>query len=381
MSLPPSRALSLFYLAAFAVFGIYLPYLNLYLDQIGLTGLQIGVLSSLVPLSGLLIPTAGGMLADRLGRRRDLVVLSSLLALATFSTMFAARSFPAILLALGAYAVSRAPALPLVEATAIELAETGGTPYGKMRSWGSIAFIAVALGAGRAVGWWGAEVVLIMMTGLLGGNLLASLALPRDRIRTGARAGQGGVRAMLGRREVLFFLLACMLSQAAHGPYYVFYSIHLERVGYAPHTIGLLWAIAVACEILVMLRMPTILARCGTLPTIAATLVLGALRWSICARTTAPAMMIGAQMLHAATYAAFHVAAVTHTHRLFGEERAASGQAIYSSATYGLGNVIGMILSGVLVDRLTIPGLFGIASGVALLGALLALGAARRRVA
>ena len=40
-----------------------------------------------------------------------------------------------------------------------------------------------------------------------------------------------------------------------------------------------------------------------------------------------------------------------------------------------------MILSGVLVDRLTIPGLFGIASGVALLGALLALGAARRRVA
>jgi PPP family 3-phenylpropionic acid transporter len=371
MSVAPTRALSLFYLTWFAGFGIYLPYLNLYLDRVGLSGLQIGIVSALVPLSGLLIPPIGGLLADRLGRRRGLVVMSSLLALFSFSFMFAVRSFIPIAVVLGCFAVVRAPALPLVEASAIEHAEAGGTAYGRMRAWGSIAFIVVALGAGKAVGLWGVEVVLVMMTVLLGLIVLSTFGLPADRIHRGEPRTGGGLLAMLGRRQVIFFLLACMLSQAAHGPYYVFYTIHLERAGYATLTIGLLWAIAVGCEILVMLRMPVLLKRFGPLPVIAVALLIGVFRWTICARTTAPAMMIVAQVMHAATYAAFHVAAVTHTHRLFGKERGASGQAIYSAATYGLGNVLGMVLSGIESDRLGFQGLFGVAAGVALLGAIL----------
>jgi PPP family 3-phenylpropionic acid transporter len=378
--MPPSatRALSLFYLTNFAVFGIYLPWLNPYLDHIGLSGVQIGVLSALVPLSGLFIPAAGGILADRLGRRRDLVVLSAFLALTAFSFMVAVTSFYAISVVLGIYAVTRAPALPLVEATAIEYAEAGGTAYGRMRVWGSIAFIVVALAAGRAIGVWGVEIILILMTGLLGLNFLSSLRLPKDRPHRERPAGSPGVGAMIRRPHVLLFLLACMMSQGAHGPYYVFYSIHLERLGYAPLTIGLLWAIAVGCEILAMLRMRAVLNRFGPLPVVASALALGGVRWLILSQTTRLPVLIGAQVLHAATYAAFHVAAVTYTHRLFGKERGASGQAIYSSATYGLGSVVGMIGSGLLSDRLPIPGLFAVASGVAFAGALAALGAWRR---
>jgi PPP family 3-phenylpropionic acid transporter len=277
--MPPSatRALSLFYLTNFAVFGIYLPWLNPYLDHIGLSGVQIGVLSALVPLSGLFVPAAGGILADRLGRRRDLVVLSTFLALTAFSFMFAVT---------GIYAVTRAPALPLVEATAIEYAEAGGTAYGRMRVWGSIAFIVVALATGRAISGWGVEIILILMTGLLGLNFLSSLRLPKDRPHRERPAGSPGVGAMIRRPHVLLFLLACMMSQGAHGPYYVFYSIHLERLGYAPLTIGLLWAIAVGCEILAMLRMRAVLNRFGPLPVVASALALGGVRWLILSQTT-----------------------------------------------------------------------------------------------
>ena len=373
-----TRALSFFYLTNFAVFGVYLPWLNPYLDRIGLNGVQIGVLSALVPLSGLLAPTAAGVVADRLGRRRDLVVLSAFLALGAFSCMFAVNSFPAITVVLGLYAVTRAPALPLVEATAIEYAEAGGTEYGRMRVWGSIAFIVVALAAGRAIGEWGVEIVLILVTAMLGLNFLSTLILPGDRPQRRRRTGGPAVSVVIRRPQVLLFLLACIMSQAAHGPYYVFYSIHLERLGYAPLTIGLLWAIAVGCEILAMLRMRTVLSRVGPLPVVAAALAVGAVRWLILSHTTRLPVLIGAQVLHAATYASFHVAAVTHTHRLFGAERGASGQAIYSSATYGLGGVVGMVGSGLLSDRLPIAGLFAVASGVALSGALAAFGAWRR---
>jgi MFS transporter, PPP family, 3-phenylpropionic acid transporter len=136
----------------------------------------------------------------------------------------------------------------------------------------------------------------------------------------------------------------------------------------------------VACEVVAMLRMPSILARLGTLPTLGLCLLLAACRWGICAATVSPWAMAVAQSLHAASYAAFHVAAVTHAHDLFGPGRRASGQAIYSSLTYGVGNVIGMFLSGLLYERAGMRGLFAAACGVALLGAVLVLAASRREL-
>ena len=90
MPLSPPVALSLFYVAFFAAFGAYLPYLNLYLEGIGLTGPQIGVISALLPLSVIVFPAIGGILADRLGRRRGLIIGSSGLSFLTFASILEA---------------------------------------------------------------------------------------------------------------------------------------------------------------------------------------------------------------------------------------------------------------------------------------------------
>lgn len=378
MPLSVPGALSLFYLTSFAVLGVYLPYFNVYLESLGFTAAQIGVVSALLPLCGALAPAAGGVLADRLGRRRELVIVSTLSAFAAFCLVPWAGSFAGMASAVALYAALRAPALPLVEATAMEVSEAGGPHYGRMRAWGSAAFIVTALLAGRAVGVTGVGVVVPLVMLLLGLNAAAALLLPRGALPPATRPASGGLRRFLLRREVLLFLLAGVLSQASHGPYYVFYSIHLKAVGYAPAAIGALWGLAVLCEIAIMLRLRRSLARHGTLPILALALLLGSVRWWICAVTVAPAAMAAAQALHAFSFGAFHVAAVTHTHRLFGEERRASGQAIYGSATYGAGNVLGMLLSGVLRDRAGMDGLFMGAAWLALTGAFLVLAAARR---
>ncbi|HKN46520.1 MAG TPA: MFS transporter, partial [Candidatus Polarisedimenticolia bacterium] len=213
---------------------------------------------------------------------------------------------------------------------------------------------------------------------LLGFNVLAAMLLPGDRPRPIRPGGGPPLRTLLRGPGIILFLVACVLSQAAHGPYYVFYSIHLEKAGYGPQAIGLLWALAVVSEVIAMLRVGPLLARAGPLPTMAACLLLSSVRWWICATSMTPAAMAVAQALHAASYAAFHVAAVTHTHRIFGPERRASGQAIYASATYGVGNVLGMFLSGLFYDRVPTAHLYAAAAWAAFLGALLVAAAARR---
>jgi PPP family 3-phenylpropionic acid transporter len=378
MPLSAPRALSLFYLTSFAVLGVYLPWFNLHLKDLGFTAAQIGALSALLPLCGAVVPAAGGILADRIGRRREVVAAASLLAFLAFGLVPGARGFPAMALAIGLYAALRAPALPLVEATAIEVSEGGGPHYGRMRAWGSAAFIVTAFAAGRAVGLAGAGIVVPAILVLLGLNALAALLLPRAALPAGPRPAGGGLAAFLRRRDILLFLLACLLSQAAHGPYYVFYSIHLEGAGYAPAAIGGLWALAVVCEIAVMVGLRRVLLRHGPPAILALGLMLAAARWTLCAVSIAPPAMLLAQALHAFTFGAFHVAAVTHAHRLFGGARAASGQAIYGAATYGAGNVLGMALSGILHDRAGMSGLFAGAAAASLLGALLIPAAAGR---
>ncbi|MEK7283096.1 MAG: MFS transporter [Acidobacteriota bacterium] len=377
MRLPAPLALSLFYLTSFAVLGAYLPYFNLYLEGLGFTGLQIGILTLLLPLSGALVPAFGGMLADRMGRRRGLIIASSLLALLAFSLMTGVRTFPAAAAVIAAYAALRAPALPLIEATAMEIAQAGGPPYGRMRAWGSLAFIVTALATGPMVGLMGERAAVHLIVFLLALNVLAALLLPGERPIAAPTKTPGSLGRFLLRPPVLLFLLASVLAQAAHGPYYVFYSIHLKGAGYTPQAIGFLWGVAVACEIAALLLMPRILGRSGTLPVMGASVLLSSVRWWICAVSVAPAAMIAAQALHAATYAAFHVAAVTHTHDLFGEQRRASGQAIYGSAAYGVGNALGMFASGILYDRTTMFSLFAGASATALVAGCLVVAASR----
>jgi PPP family 3-phenylpropionic acid transporter len=381
MPLAAALTLSLFYLASFAVMGVYLPYFNLYLESLGFSGLQIASVTLLLPLMATLAPTLGGVLADRLRRRRELVAGSSLLALLTFSLVPGARSFGAMAAVIAVYAALRSPALPLVEASAMEISTAGGPPYGRMRVWGSLAFIVTALGTGALIGAKGERAAVHLIIALLALNALSALLLPREKMPAAVATVLPSLGRFVMQPRVLLFLLACLLSQASHAPYYVFYSIHLEKRGYPPQAIGLLWGVAVGCEIIAMLVMPRVLRRLGTLPTMGASVLVASARWWICAASVDPIAMILAQAMHAATYAAFHVAAVTHTHHLFGGRRRSSGQAVFSSATYGLGNMIGMFVSGVLYDRTAMANLFAGASATALLSGFLVVAAARKEAA
>jgi MFS transporter, PPP family, 3-phenylpropionic acid transporter len=363
--LSPPAAISLFYAASFAVLGVQLPYLNLYLDAIGLGSLEIGVLSALIPLCGVVVPTVGGLLADRLGRRRSIVLVSTALALVAFIPILLVRGFGGVALVIGLYALARAPGLPLVEASAIEIAGSGGPAYGRMRAWGSFAFIVAALCAAPVVGQFGERSMLYLMIGLLAGCVATAVLLPADPGGDRVLRPSGSARAILRRPGVLLFLAGAVLSQAAHGPYYVFFSLHLKDAGLRTTTVGLLWAVAIGCEILMMLQMPAILARFGTGRTMTLCLGLSTLRWAVCAATVNPLAVALAQTFHAGTFAAFHVAAITHTYVVFGKERSATGQAIFSSMTYGLGNIVGMVGSGLFQEILGTPTLFAGASAMA----------------
>ncbi len=147
-----------------------------------------------------------------------------------------------------------------------------------------------------------------------------------------------GIRALLG---------AGFCNALAHGALYAFLSLHLEREGYSGTLIGVLWTLGVLAEILVFLYLPQLFRRFSLSSVLAASLGCGVLRFLALGWGASELwIVLLAQLLHAATFGAFHAAAVAAVHRVFPEHAQARGQTLFSSIAYGAGAAVGMVISG-----------------------------------
>jgi len=174
-------------------------------------------------------------------------------------------------------------------------------------------------------------------------------------------------------------LLACgFCMAAAHGTLYVFFTLHLERSGYRATTIGVLWTLGVVAEIVVFLYLPQLFRRFALSAILAASFACAVVRFLVLGwLADALWLLVIAQLLHAATFGAFHAAAVSAAHRVFPEAAQARGQTLFSSVTYGAGGAVGALAAGWLWQAGG-PGLAFTASALAGLAGLLFATALKR---
>jgi PPP family 3-phenylpropionic acid transporter len=366
-----ARHLATFYLGYFGLLGVLLPYLSLYLLDIGLSPYRIGVVLAVTPLVKTFAPNVWGWAADRTGSRRLFMRMAGVGALVCFSMMLGVRAFWPIVAVMAIYAVFTSSILPLVEATAMEAVERVGVDYGRVRLWGSVGFIGASLGMGAILDVAPSVAVLWAILAFLAFNLWSVFHLPESH--PAPKPHGGGAWALLTSRPVLAFYGVCLLMQASHGTYYGFYSVYLEGLGFPRGQIGLLWALGVAAEVAAMMVTGRLLRALGTKRLMVLALGLTVVRWTILASTAALGWLIAAQLLHAASFGLFHVSAVTHTHKLVPPELRATGQGLYSSLSFGLGLTVATYLAGALYEGVGAPLLFAGSAGVAAVAAGLAL--------
>lgn len=331
--------LAAFYFLFFAYAGGYVAYFPLYLASRNLSAVEIAWVLALPALARIVAPTAWGWLADRSGAHRAIVAASCAVTAAGFAMIpFTER----IAWVIGLTSLLSAGALPLVEAITLgSLAGQSGR-YGPIRVWGSIGFMAVVLGGGA---WLDRQPIATLPWALVFfmlATLGAALALPRGR--THAEAQRTALRLT---PEIAALLAAGFCNAVAHGALYAFLSLHLERTGYSGTAIGMLWTVGVLAEIVVFLYLPQLFRRYALSTILAVSLACGLVRF-VALGWAAEVLWIVllAQLLHAATFGAFHAASVAAVHRVFPEGAQALGQTLFSSVAYGAGAAAGLLLAG-----------------------------------
>ena len=370
----PYWRLAGFYFFYFSVLGALVPYWGLYLQSIGFTPVDIGSLMAVLMLSRIVAPNVWAYIADHRDDRMRVVRVASFLTVLLFAGVFFATSFWWLALVMLTFSFFWHASLPLIEVQVMHHTRHKPGAYGRVRLWGSIGFIAsvAVLGAVLDVAgpWW----ILPVMTALMAGIWFFSLTLPESEL-AGHMQHPGPFHKVVLRPEILAFLVACLLMQVSHGPYYTFYSIYLDGHGYSKTVIGMLWAYAVVCEIIVFLFMPRILKFVDQRTVLLVSFALAAARWLVIGYFPDDlALLIFAQTLHAASFGAFYAAGMQMVYRFFVGKHQHRGQAVYGTVAFGLGGAIGSYYSGHTWETLG-PGLtFAIAAGAAVLAFVVALG-------
>ena len=365
----PRPALAIFYAAYFANMGILVPFLPPWLREQGIAPTTIGALLALQPLAKMVAPWTWGRWADRTAERRVPLVIAMLCASIAIAALGGLRptGLGALFAIVAVYAVCSAPGLPYAEATVLEQSDRRRFAYGPVRLWGSVAFIGSSWIFGIFVDRTGAPVGFLAGAGLLVIAAVAAAAWPPAETAPSSRPLTPAPSGSVGTGTVRLFV-ACALMQASQGAYYGFYSIRLRELGYSGAVIGALWALGVLCEVALLTRADRWIDRFGTGAVLRISLVAAAVRWTTIAWVEDPAPLVAAQILHALTYASFHVAALREIHRRFPPGRRAEGQSLFSGLTYGLGGLVGMLLAGGLAESAGLRATFLVSAAIAALG-------------
>jgi PPP family 3-phenylpropionic acid transporter len=347
---------------------------------------EIGLLGAAPVLVRIFTIPIAGFLADRWGKRAELVMLLSWAALLGFLALGQMRSFPFILLTIIYLSVVWSPVFPLSETVAMGVIRRNGLDYGRMRLWGSVAFIVTNLAGGWAVDRLGTHTIVWLLAGFVLLSTFAAHVLLATVGREPPAAGAPAARRLslhdvadLARsRTFVLFLLATGAVQSAHAMFYVFGILHWRSNGIPAELASGLWTVSIVVEVALFAYSGAVLKRVSAVQLISLGCAAAIVRWSVMGLDPGLLVLIPLQMSHALTFGASHIGAMHYISRNIPDHQLGTAQALYAAFTGGIATGALMLAIGPLYANFGGRGYWAMAL-VSALGLLASIALASRK--
>lgn len=358
--------LSLLYFCMFSFIGIHMPFWPVWLKSKGVSALGIALLTALSFALKIVFTPVISNIVDVSGKKREAIILLAFGLFASCLTFFFTDNFLSIFLLTTAAFACWSPIMSLAESLATVNAKTHKLDYGKIRLWGSISFMIVAVFSGKLLDKFGEPVLLWSICAAAGLLFISSCFLPKTQF-TSLRSKKAGIGLFFKHKWFIYFLLATMFIQGSHAAYYTFGTIQWRDGGMTDQMIGILWGSSIAVEIAIFAFGLPLLNKLGPIKIIMLGGFSAALRWLLIGSTDNIALLLAAQCLHALSFGASHFAAMRIISEHVDDSLSATGQGAYSAFIMGIGMGLFVLLSGPLYTQFQ-HGVFYVMAGVSLLG-------------
>lgn len=379
--------LSTSYFFYFAILGLISPYLSVFLDGKGFSSVELGEIFAILTATKIVAPSLWAILADKTGQKLLIIRLGALLALLSFIVLFWLHSYWPISFCLALFSLFWTAILPQLEVFTLTSVRHSSKIYARIRLWGSLGFVALAVFAGQVMEYYtqvdASNSIINSFTNafvLMGSVILLCLLLstmvikPQRMVNKVQQQALAITGKLLELRFVIFFISGVLL-QISFGPYYGFFALFLRDLDYPGFAVGLLISLGVVAEILVFIFASNFFKAFSLKTILIFSLAATALRWFLVALYADSIWLLAfTQLIHAASFALFHSASMIFISEHFTSCQQSRGQAVYLGGVYGVGGAIGAYVAGVLwLDGLGASTAFLTASASVLLAALLML--------
>ena len=335
-----SLLLSIFYFFYFAIVGVYMIFMPKVLAMVGYSASEIGIIFGAAPLVRFILPfffTRGLKLDAKVFNIATVVML-----LSAFAFYFSIDNFYALFLSNIALGIGMSLILPYVEVLSLEY--IGKEKYGKIRLFGSVGFILVALVLVKFLS--SAQIALIYLLVVTLMTSIVSFILIRISKKVERRSENNLHDISLLKHWKLW--TSMMLMQMSFGAFYNFFTIYETAHGISLDMTINLWVFGVIVEIIMLFFQGRFL-KLNLLFILEITTFSAVIRWILLFLFPQNlTLLFVAQSLHALSFALFYSASISYLHQLYSSK--ALAQQFYSGITFGLGGFIGAIVFGYVYE-------------------------------
>ncbi|MCW8866100.1 MAG: MFS transporter [Colwellia sp.] len=367
------------YFFYFAILGLVSPFLSVFLDTKGFNSIELGEIFAFLTATKIVAPSLWAVLADKTGQQLLIIRLGALCAFISFSLLFWLNSYWPISFSLALFSLFWTAILPQLEVLTLNSVRRSSKIYARVRLWGSLGFIALALVAGQVMEYFPIEEFTFSFT-LMGSLILflllvSTLTIKPQRKHVNNSQAPIAIRSKLFESRFVIFFFAGLLLQVSFGPYYGFFALFLRDLSYSGFAVGVLISLGVVAEIIVFIYAGIFFKAFSLKQLLTFSLAITALRWYLVALFADSVWVLSfTQLMHAASFGLYHSASMLFISEHFSPCQQSRGQAVYLGGVYGLGGAIGAYLAGVLwLDGQGSTTTFIVASCAALLATLLML--------
>jgi len=327
--------LSLFYFSYFSLVGVYIMFMPVALEGFGYDKIETGIIYAAAPFMRFLLPF---IFKHYLKLTHNIYIFALILTvISSILFTFTVNNFTAYLLANLLFGASMGITLPFVET--ISLQKLSKSLYGKIRMWGSVGFIVVALSLKELAPLPMSTIyILILATSFT--LVFGYFTLQYD---TAVITDTEEDERNFSLKKYWAFWTSIFLMQVAFGGFYTFFSLYETAHGFKEY-FPYLWTFAVICEIVMLYFQGPLLKR-NLLTILKVATLITVIRWLLLYfYPNSLEITFFSQAFHAISFALYHTASITYVFSLYSQKRLA--QQFFLGISFGLGGSVGSFVGG-----------------------------------
>ena len=347
-----SGVIIIYFKGYYFIYYIYvaaISYLNIYLNDIGITPTRLGFMNSFAKTLAIFILPFWGILADYFGATKKILQIVLIGMIISLLSFLSTEIYLIVFIIYIFYVIFDSPVVSLSDSLLLSTLKERADSYGKYRVFGSLSYMLFVTPFGYILEKTGNKNLFIIGAVILFLSFILLFKLPEARDVRVSRITD--FKILLHNKELLYFLVFVFFIQVPLMANFTYFPIFFKAHGGGETLFGFAMLLAAGSELLIFQNSDLLFERFKIKKILIVSATAFALRWFLLASFPSPTVLLLTQLLHSVTYALFHTTAVNYISRIVGDGFRATGQNLYAS-TISISSVFSSLIGGVIYDNL-----------------------------